>query len=140
MPDVKLRVYWADCDPAGVVYFGNFFRLIGQAEEELYLRALVNREKLFEGLGVWMPRVEVHANFVSPLRSGRLIRVRLDPRFKGEKTVRIEFEVLDDETTAQFATGYITIVCVDRATFRPRPIPDEIRQALGAPGVTTSGS
>src|SRR5882762_3717608 len=104
MTEVKLRVYWADCDPAGLVYFGNFFRLIGQAEEELYLRAFQNREKLFEALSVWMPRVEVHANFLSPIRSGRAIRVRLDPQLKGEKTARIEFEVLDDETSAVFAT------------------------------------
>ena len=132
MTEVKLRVYWADCDPAGLVYFGNFFRLIGQAEEELYLRALKNREKLFEGLNVWMPRVEAHANFLSPIRSGRLIRVRLNPEFKGEKTVTIGYEVLDDETSTLFATGYITVVCVDRATFKSRPIPDEIREALKA--------
>jgi YbgC/YbaW family acyl-CoA thioester hydrolase len=132
MTEVKLRVYWADCDPAGLVYFGNFFRLIGQAEEELYLRAMKNREKLFEGLSVWMPRVEVHANFLSPIRSGRFIRVRLNPEFKGDKTVRLGFEVLDDETSTLFATGYVTVVCVDRATFKSRPIPDEIRQALNA--------
>ena len=130
MTEVKLRVYWADCDPAGLVYFGNFFRLVGQAEEELYLRAFKNREKLFEQLSVWMPRVEVHANFLSPIRSGRAIRIRLDPQFKGDKTVRLEFEVLDEEAEIKLASGYITVVCVDRATFKSRPIPVEIRQAL----------
>ena len=133
MTDVKLRAYWADCDPAGLVYFGNVFRFIGQAEEELYVRALKNREQLFEALGIWMPRVEAHANFLSPIRSGRAIRIRLDPQFKGDKTVRLEFEVLDEETETRFATGYITVVCVDRVTFTSRPIPEEIRQVLSGP-------
>jgi acyl-CoA thioesterase FadM len=77
-----------------------------------------------------MPRVEAHVNFVGPIRNGRAIRVRMDPQFKGEKTVRFDFEILDDETTARLASGYMTVVCVDRATFKARPIPEEIRQVF----------
>ncbi len=130
MAEVRIQTYWCDCDPAGIVYFGNFFRLFEQAEEELYLRAARYRQQLLDGYSIWMPRVEAHVNFVSPIRNGRAIRVRMEPKFKGEKTVRLELEVLDDETGGQLATGYITIVCVDRATFKARPIPDEIRQVL----------
>jgi len=36
MAEVRLQTYWCDCDPAGIVYFGNFFRLFEQVEEELY--------------------------------------------------------------------------------------------------------
>lgn len=130
MPDVRVQTYWYDCDPAGIVYFGNFFRLVEQAEEELYLRAPKHRQTLLDTYSVWMPRVEAHVNFVSPIRNGRAIRVRLDPQFKGDKTVRFEFEVLDDETGTRLASGYMTVVCVDRATFKARPIPEEIRQVL----------
>lgn len=132
MFDVRLQTYWADCDPAGIVYFARWFGLIEQAEEELYLRAGAYRQALLDEHGVWMPRVEVHASFLGPIRNGRAIRVRLDPQFKGEKTVRFEFEILDDETSARLATGYMTVVCVDRATFKATPIPVEIRDLLGA--------
>lgn len=130
MPEVRVQTYWYDCDPAGIVYFGNFFRLVEQAEEELYLRARVHRQTLLDTCSVWMPRVEAHANFVSPIRIGRAIRIRLNPQFKGEKTVRFDFTVLDDEAENELATGYMTVVCVDRATFKARPIPEEIRQVL----------
>jgi YbgC/YbaW family acyl-CoA thioester hydrolase len=130
MAEVTLQTYWSDCDPAGIVYFGNFFRLVEQGEEELYLRAATHRQKLLDAHSVWMPRVEAHVSFVSPIRNGRAIRVRMDPQFKGEKTVRFDFEVLDDETEIRLASGYMTVVCVDRATFKARPIPEEIRQAL----------
>lgn len=130
MPDVRVQTYWYDCDPAGIVYFGNFFRLVEQAEEELYLRANLRRQTLLDTCSVWMPRVEAHANFVSPIRNGRAIRIRLNPQFKGEKTVRFEFDVLDDESGDSLASGYMTAVCVDRATFKARSIPEEIRQVL----------
>lgn len=130
MFDVTLQTYWADCDPAGIVYFARWFGLIEQAEEEQYLRAGTPRQHLLDAHGVWMPRVEAHVNFVGPIRNGRAIRVRLDPQFKGEKTVRFEFEILDEETSDRLATGYMTVVCVDRATFKATPIPADIRKVL----------
>ena len=131
MIEVRKQIYWGDCDPAGLLYFGTFFRVIGQVEEELYLRAATDRERLFESQGIWMPRAEIHANFLSPIRSGSVVLVRVDPQFKGDKTVRLGFEVLSEDARSVLATGYITIVCVDRVTFKARPIPEEIRRALG---------
>ena len=130
MTEVKLQTYWADSDPAGIVYFAHFFRLIDQAEEELYRLAATHRQKQLDAHSAWMPRVEVHANFFSPIRNGQAIRVRMDPQFEGEKTVRFEFEMLDDESGTRLASGYMTAVFVDRATFKARPIPDEIRRVL----------
>ena len=130
MAEVRLQTYWADCDPAGIVYFGNFFRIIEQAEEQIYLQAAKYRQKLLDTYDIWMPRVEAHANFVSPIRTGRAIRVRLDPQFKGEKTVRFDFEILDDETGMRLASGYMTAVCVCRTTFKATPIPQEITEVL----------
>ena len=130
MTEVRLQTYWTDCDPAGIVYFANFFRFVEHAEEELFLRASTRRQRLLDTHSVWMPRVETHVNFVGPIVNGHAIRVRLNPQLKGEKTVRFEFEVLDDETGTELASGYVTAVCVDRATFKARPIPEEIREVL----------
>ena len=35
---IDLRVMWPDTDPAGIVWFGVFFRYFENAEEELYRR------------------------------------------------------------------------------------------------------
>jgi acyl-CoA thioesterase FadM len=95
------------------------------------LRADRYRQDLLDTYGIWMPRVEAHVNFVSPIRNGRAIRVRLDAHFKGEKTVRFDFEAVDDATGTQIATGYVVVVCVDRGTFKATAIPEEIRRVLG---------
>ena len=130
MTEIKLQTYWADCDPAGIVYFARFFELIERAEEEGYLRAGTPRQELLDSNSVWMPRVEAHIRFTSPIRNGRAIRVRTTPTFKGDKTVRVEFAILDDVTEAELASGYMTIVCVDRATFKATAIPEPIRRVL----------
>jgi YbgC/YbaW family acyl-CoA thioester hydrolase len=130
MREVKLQTYWADCDVAGIVYFAHFFRYVEMAEEELYRLAGKDRQTLLDFHQIWLPRVESHANFMAPIRNGNAIRVRMDPQFKGEKTVRLDFEILDDESSMQLSTGYVTVVCVDRKNFKATPIPDEVRGAL----------
>ena len=130
MTEVRLQTHWPDCDPAGIVYFANFFRFVGIAEEEMFLLASKRRQKILDDHGIWMPRVETHAKFIKPIQSGTAIRVRMDPQFKGSKTVRFEFEVVDDETDALLATGFLTVVCVDRETFKARAIPEEIKNIL----------
>ena len=52
--------------------------------------------------------------------------------FLGEKTVRFNFEILDDASTDKLASGYMTVVCVDRVKFKTTPIPVAIRKALAA--------
>jgi YbgC/YbaW family acyl-CoA thioester hydrolase len=130
MREVQLQTYWADSDPAGIVYFPHFFRFIEQAEEELYLQVGTKRQILLDRYGIWMPRVEAHVNFFSPIRNGDAILVRMDPQFKGEKTVRFEFEILEPHTSGRLAAGYMTTVCVDRERFKATAIPEEIRSAL----------
>jgi acyl-CoA thioester hydrolase len=130
MFEVKIQTYWSDVDPAGIVFFANYFRFIEQAEEELYRASGVSRAKLLEEHSVWLPRVEAFAKFEAPIRDETAIRVRLNPSLKGQKTVRYDFEILEDQTSKKLAHGYVTVVCVDRVHFKAIPIPEPVRQAL----------
>ena len=130
MFETKLQTYWADADSARIVFFPHFFRFVECAEEELFRAAGENRQELFERNHVWLPRVEAHSKFFKPIRAGDAIRVRLNPQFKGEKTVRYEFEIVDDKSTEKLAEGYLVVVCVDAANFKATPIPDAIRNIL----------
>jgi acyl-CoA thioester hydrolase len=130
MFEVKLQTYWRDSDPAGGVYFANYFAFIEQAEEELFHSHGANRQKLLKEERVWMPRVEAFSKFVRPIRTGVMIRVRMNPQFKGTKAIRYEFEILEDASSERLAEGYITVVCVDAAGFKATPIPNSIRTAI----------
>jgi YbgC/YbaW family acyl-CoA thioester hydrolase len=132
MFEVTMRTHWHDADPAGIVYFANHFVFVEQAEEELFRARGGNRQELLQQHKVWMPRVEAFSKYVRPIKIGAAIRVRLNPHLKGLKTVRYEFEILDDVSGEKLAEGYVTVVCVDALRFKATSIPDPIRAFIDA--------
>jgi YbgC/YbaW family acyl-CoA thioester hydrolase len=128
MFEVKIQTYWDDADPAGRVYFANFFRLVEYAETELFRSTGTERMHLYDKHDIWMPRVESFAKFSKPILAEEAIRIQLRIRFQGEKTVRMEFEILRDIDRAHLTEGYITAVCIDRKSGKSRPLPAEMRE------------
>src|SRR6266581_3350779 len=130
MLEVRFQTYWSDADPAGIVFFPHFFRFVEQAEEEMFHAAGEIRQTLLETYQVWLPRVEAFSRFSRPIRCGAAIRVRLNPEIKGDKTIRYDFEIVDDQSSDPLAAGYITVVCVDAERFKATAIPPAIRSVI----------
>lgn len=131
MFETRIQTYWDDADPAGRVYFAHFFRFVEYAETELFRSAGRERMKLYDEYNIWMPRVESFAKFSKPIRAEEAILVCLRTRFKGEKTVRMEFEILSVDDRSLLAEGYVTAVCISRETSKSRPLPREMREIFG---------
>ena len=130
MFEMRLRTYWADSDPAGIVFYPNYYRFIEQAEEELFRAAGVDRFTLLQENKVWMPRAEAFSKFMRPIKLGAAIRIRLYPKLQGEKIVRYDFEFLDESGNEKLTEGYVTVVCVDAAHFKGTAIPEPIRAVI----------
>ena len=130
MLEVRLQTYWSDSDPAGIVYFANYLNLLDKAEEELFLRAGLFRQEWIAAHNIFMPRVEVHMKYLRPIRSGSAVRIRMNPHYLGEKTVKFDSAILDDRTGEELATGFMTVVCVDRSTFTARAFPEELKSVF----------
>ncbi len=127
MFEMRLQTYWGDADPAGRVFFPNFFRFVECAEEELFRTAGIERLPLFEESQVWLPRVEAFAKFSQPILVSEAVLVQMHTHFKGEKTVRMEFEILSEKDRSLLAQGYVTAVCIDRSSGKSCPLPPAIR-------------
>ena len=134
MFEVRIQTYWDDADPAGRVYFPHFFRFVEYAETELFRAAGTERMKLYDEYNIWMPRVESFAKFSKPILAEEAILIRLRTRFKGEKTVRMEFEVLNANDRSFLAEGYMTAVCIDRESSKSRPLPPAMREVFERAG------
>ena len=130
MFEVKLQTYWADVDAAGTVYFPHFFKFAEHAEEEMFRSAGKELQALLRANHVWLPRVEAFSKFSKPSQLGSAIRVRLKPEIKGEKTIQYSFQIVADATGEDLAKGYITVVCVDDATFKSTRLPDAVRDIV----------
>jgi acyl-CoA thioester hydrolase len=126
----SFRVSWADTDAAQVVHFSNYFRFFERAEEEFYrhLGFSFTDYKLTPGL--WFPRVEVLCQYKKPARFNDTVEVELSIEELREKSVKYDFKIVNKESAALLANGYIVIVAADKQTGKATQIPSEIVEKL----------
>jgi len=126
----KVRIYWADCDAAGIVYYGNFFRFFEIAEEDLYLALGRPRPAVYHQLQVGFPRVETWCRYYKPVQLGDLVDVTMWIERRTQRSMQFSFEVRREGEPELAAEGNYTIVCIDRQ-FQPVPFPEELLRLLG---------
>ncbi len=72
-----VRVEFGDCDPAGIVWFPNFFRWIDAASRHFFIECGVPRwEETAKTLGViGTPLVDTHTRFVNAASYGDVLSI-----------------------------------------------------------------
>jgi len=123
---VNQRVMWADTDPAGIVWFGVFFRYFENAEEDLYRRLGSDRTALLRALNVFMPRTSLQSGFRSPAKLGQELAVGVGVADITERRIGFNFDVRERATDRLICEASYRVACVDATTFAPQPFPGEI--------------
>jgi 4-hydroxybenzoyl-CoA thioesterase len=68
---IRIRVEFGDCDPAGIVFYANYFRWFDECTSALFRAAGIPVRELFQSHGVvGIPLVEVRARFLMPSTYG----------------------------------------------------------------------
>jgi YbgC/YbaW family acyl-CoA thioester hydrolase len=143
MPDaarpyvVEEYVRWSDVDFAGIIFYGSYVRFFEIAETELFRSVGLAFHDVFDRHHVWFPRKALHGEFHLPARLDDRLRVAAYVARVGTTSLTLNFDVLRDEPPRLGAAAWQVIVCVDRATLRPRAVPVEIVRAL-APHTLTA--
>jgi YbgC/YbaW family acyl-CoA thioester hydrolase len=127
---IEEHVRWSDIDRAGIIYYGQFLRFFEIAESELFRAVGLPYSEVFDRLGIWLPRVQIHFDFRKPLVLDDLIEVSAYVDRFGNKSLRLRFEVTKKGETEVVADGHIVLVSVDRSTFKSAPVPAELIERL----------
>ncbi|HEY7680612.1 MAG TPA: thioesterase family protein [Terriglobia bacterium] len=125
-----MRVYWSDCDPAGIMYYPHFFRFFEIAEEDLFASLGLPRPQVMERYKIGFPRVETWARFRKPANQGDLVALTIWIERRTEKSLLYCYEVRRDGETDLIAEGSSWLVCVKRPEFHPAPLPPEVLELL----------
>jgi acyl-CoA thioester hydrolase len=125
-----VRVMWPDTDPAGIVWFGVFFRYLENAEEDLYRALGSDRTRLLQSLNVFMPRTSLQSRFRSPARLGDELSVGVGVAEMTGARIGFAFDIRERGTDRLILEASYRVACVDARTFAPRPFPREIVQLL----------
>ena len=129
---VNLRVMWSDADPAGIVWFGVFFRYFEHAEEDLYRRLGSDRTTLLRTLGIFMPRTSLQSRFRSPARLGDELAVGVGISEITDRRIGFAFDIHERATSRLVCDASYRVACVDAATFAPQAFPRDLVSLLAA--------
>ncbi len=124
----NLRVYWEDTDAGGVVFYANYLKFFERARTE-WLRALgFGQQTLAESSGAIFVVSEARLRYRAPARLDDALRITVSPVRLGAASFVIDQQAWRDNTL--LCDGTVHIACVDRGTFRPRRIPNDILERL----------
>ena len=131
---------WSDTDPAGIVWFGVFFRYFENAEEDLYRRLGSDRTALLHALNIFMPRTSLQSVFRSPAKLGDEISVGVGISEMSDRRIGFAFDIHERGTGRLICEASYRVACVDATTFAARPFPQEVVSLLRHAFAGSTGS
>ena len=127
---VQEYVRWSDVDFAGIIFYGSYVRFFEIAETELFRACGLAYAQVFDRYNVFLPRKAVHSEFYEPARLDDRLRVATYVGRVGKTSMTLNFDVFRGERRSLAAAGWMVLVCVDRGTLKPRPLPAGLVEAL----------
>ena len=121
----RARVYWEDTDGGGVVFYANYLKYMERARTE-WLRSLGHAQSdLAEKFGFVFAVVEVKLNYRRPARLDDEMEISCLPVPEGSASIRFQQVIKRGDTV--LVEGEVRVACVDAKTFRPRRLPEFIK-------------
>lgn len=123
-----VRIEWGDCDPAGIIFFPNYFRIFDHSTAMLFETALgMTKFEMFKRLEFtgW-PLVRTQAKFIKPTRFGDDVSVVSAIAF-GRSSFEVEHKLsLDGELCAECSEKRVWTVRDADGRLKSHPVPDAV--------------
>ncbi|HZB93856.1 MAG TPA: acyl-CoA thioesterase [Stellaceae bacterium] len=135
-----IRVEWGDCDPAGIVFYPNYFRWFDAATAALFESAGLPLPQLYREHGLkGFPLLEAKASFSGSSAFGDALECESDIADWAQKTFTVRHRLR--RQGALLVEGSELRVCAiphpdDPARIKAAPIPAIVRERLGGGGGT----
>jgi len=129
----KVEIQFGDCDPAGIVYYPNYFRFFDNATAGLMTAALgMQKRNWLEHYGIaGIPMVDTGAHFVRPSTFGDVVEIRSEITGLGRSSFSVNHTLLKDgEPAIEAHEKRVWVVRTAEGGIRSEPIPDNVRKVL----------
>lgn len=124
----SVRIEWGDCDPAGIIFFPNYFRIFDHSTAMLFEAVLgMSKFEMFKQLEFtgW-PLVKTQAKFIKPTRFGDDVVVESKISF-GRTSFEIEHKLtLNGELCAECAEKRVWTVRDTEGKLKSHPVPEAV--------------
>jgi 4-hydroxybenzoyl-CoA thioesterase len=133
----QVLVRFADCDPAGIVFYPRYLEIFNNLVEDWCRDELhFSFNEIVTTRGWGLPTVHLEVDFAAPSTFGETLSAILSVRSLGTTSVSLEI-LLEGPDGAERVRGKVVLVLIDRRTHRAISIPDDIRARISgiqAPG------
>lgn len=122
---LPVRVYYEDTDAGGVVFYANYLKFFERGRTEWLRNLGVNQTKLADEQQRIFVVVGTQVRYRSPARLDDMLQIKTKVTKIGNSSC--SFEQIAERNGETLVESTIQICCVDTQSFKPAPIPDDIR-------------
>jgi len=122
------QIRFHHCDPAGIVFYPQYFYLLSEAMEDFMAAAGKPQHEQINVLRRGWPIIRLEVDFVRMSRYGDRVAIDVLVRRIGGASLAIDYRIRGDDGERLKAST--TVVHVDLATDRAITIPDDVRAAF----------
>ncbi len=138
---LKRKVRFGDCDSAGVIHFHNLLRWAHESWEESIDKYGIPHQDIFPDANshenqIIFPIVNCEANFLSPIKIGDLLSIKLFPKKINNHLFQVNTLFLKDEINV--AEGKIIHCSLDVDSKLKVKLPDQLERWIEASNINTN--
>jgi len=122
---VQYRVYYEDTDAGGIVYHANYLRFCERARTEFLRHLNVAQSDLVQKEKIIFVVRRCEIDYLFPAKLDDLIEVGAQVTKTSGTSLIMRQEIKKDDKL--LAAMDVVIVCIDSETFRPKKIPQNIK-------------
>ncbi len=123
-------VRFAHCDPAGIVFFPQYFVMLNGVVEDWFTQGLgFDYATLIGERRVGLPTVSLQCDFVAPSRMGEHITFHLSVARIGKRSINVDISCTGPDGGTRLRMRQV-LVTTSLATHQSMDIPPDVRSAL----------
>jgi len=126
---IEQRVYYADTDHEGVVYYANYLRWFEMGRTEILRRYGFDYSDI-EKRDLIVPVVEVKCIYKQSAKYNDVIIIKTTIENIGNSSIKFHYEIIRKNDNKLLAEGYTVNVFVNTKTMKSTKIPEELRKSL----------
>lgn len=125
-----ILVRFADCDPAGIVFYPRYAEMFNNLVEDWFAEALhLPFSELHKTRRWGIPTVRLEVDFLQPSRLGEILSAALSVVKVGRSSIHLAIELRGPDGRKRVQAG-IVVVLIDMDTNSPLSIPEHLRAQL----------
>ncbi len=125
--ETTVRVRYAETDQMGVVYYGNYFTWFEIGRVELCRQLGFEYKRMEAEDDSFIVVADAHCRYKRPARFDDLLVIRTKVSESQRRTVRFDYEIIDQASGELLATGDTLHVICDRLG-KPKSLPEKYRK------------